>query len=239
MFCPKCGNKIQDGVRFCGKCGSEVETVGGENREVSSVQGQTPEKSGAKSDSKSVVLIGKMVIIIALVCFFFTFMSVSCAGETQKISGKDMIFGDSSITDSLDEEYDSHSNLFNIFVCLSGVSGIIAIIITKRKASAGFASLSAIFLLIFRFSAKHYYQIGDRSLKDWEEMNLETHFGFALYLAIVLFFLGAAIIEGAALDANEGKTPSTPSLNASNAPPASSECTVNAGMQSEEPEKQQ
>lgn len=236
MFCKKCGAELTKGSKFCKNCGTKIEIYKNPDSKINSDQQQNPQASNKTTNSRSVVLIGKVVILIALICFFFTFMSVSCAGETRKISGTDMIFGDNSVTDSLDEEgYDSHSSLFNIFVCLSAISGVIAIIV-KREKSAVLASLSAIFLLIFRFSAKHYYQINDMSLKDWEDMNLETHFGFALYLAIFLFFLGAGIIESTALDENENKT--SP-LNNTSALTARSECIANNSVQSEKSEKQQ
>ncbi len=225
MICKSCGSEIRDGVKFCPKCGASQEmqpappesaAVSQSNGGTVTAQAQPVQESTAKRSPLSASLIAKLAILLALACFFFTFMSVSCSGQTRKISGMDMISGDKEIAKSL-EEYESHSSLFNIFVCLSAVSGLAAIIIRKRKISAGLACSSGVLLLIFRVSAKHYYQIGEKSLKAWEDMGLETHFGFALYLAIVLFFVGAVILTAAALGE---KTPgSAPPAPAAGTPP--------------------
>lgn len=222
MFCKNCGKEISDNSAFCTECGAKSEKESNLN-EIKSVESTSGTSSATainnenKSNSHGSIIIAKIGIFIALICFFFTFMSVSCAGETRELSGKDLIFGDKSVTSELDDEYDSHSNLFNIFVCLSAVSGILALVIKKAKTAGGLSLLSSIFLLIFRLSAKHYYKLGGESLKSLEDY-IEVHFGFALYLAMILFFIAAAII-GSALPDSENKSSSTGENNAVKSPP--------------------
>lgn len=195
MFCKSCGSEVKTGEKFCRSCGAPIEGNSGTD-----AFGELADKISENKTSLGGVLIGKILVLVALICFFFTFMTVSCAGETRKVSGKDMIFGDSSITDSIEKQYSSHSTLFNIFVCASAVSGIAAIGLRKRKTSAVLAGVSGVLLIVFRFTAKFYYKIGDQSLGDWEEAGLEVGFGFPLYLAIVLFIAAAAIIMKTASD---------------------------------------
>lgn len=41
MFCPKCGNGLPDGVKFCGKCGTRIEGKSNVTIECNSVKPKT------------------------------------------------------------------------------------------------------------------------------------------------------------------------------------------------------
>lgn len=219
MFCKKCGSEISDGTKFCSKCGAPTE----ENSKPTITVAQN-ETSGS---AHSAALIGKIAVLIALICFFFTFMSVSCSGQTREISGTDMIFGDKSVTQEVEAQAGESSGLFNIFVLLSAVSGIAAVAIKKSGISFKLSGLSAILLLIFRFSAKSYYKIGGESLKEWEKNGMDISFGFPLYLAIILFIVGAVFIWSSVNESNQGNSlkqltakPKPPAIPVNNTPPA-------------------
>ena len=59
MFCPNCGNEIQEGAKFCAKCGSQI---GNEN--VSAMQRPQSVPKTEKKDYKRIMLI---VVILACV----------------------------------------------------------------------------------------------------------------------------------------------------------------------------
>ena len=110
MFCKKCGKELEDNVRFCNYCGTEVgsnvvEFKGAfgdkepENSESSEPQYKyeyvSPEQVSQKAVEEPVEkdvtiniaghkikgrLIMKIAAIVAAACFFFPMFTVSCAG---------------------------------------------------------------------------------------------------------------------------------------------------------------
>lgn len=44
MFCPKCGNEIQEGMKFCMSCGAKVDVAAVVSEKVEEVKNQTIEK---------------------------------------------------------------------------------------------------------------------------------------------------------------------------------------------------
>ena len=173
MICKNCGNNLDDNAKFCGKCGTTVST----EDTVSTVM---PNPSDT----------GNTVKNIGLICFFFPFMSVSCAGQKRDITGTDMIFGDKDTSEDVKEiaeDDDEDGSIFNIFVLIAGVCGVVALAKTKIGA------VSAVSLVIFRFSAKSYFRIGGEKLKDFEDY-LNVEFGIALWIAIIVF-IGAVVSD--------------------------------------------
>lgn len=71
MFCPKCGNEIQEGSAFCGKCGAPV---GGAQQAASSSAGV--QAGGVPAPKKNTVKIGIIaavaVVVVVLVAGFAT-----------------------------------------------------------------------------------------------------------------------------------------------------------------------
>lgn len=201
MICKNCGNELNDNAKFCGKCGFTVSTDDNSTPvtpppTVTPVTPVTTNTSGTGSvvqnilNNKSIMkIVPKILVLIGLICFFFPFMSVSCAGEKRNITGTDMIFGDKDTSEDVKEmsdDDDDNGSLFNIFVLIAGVCGVVALVKTK----AGIAS--AVSLIIFRLSAKSYFTIGDQKLKDLEDY-LKIDFGAALWIAIIVFTIAFVI----------------------------------------------
>lgn len=210
MFCKSCGSEVKTGERFCSRCGAQIE---GNNESTggTAALNDLSDKIRAYTSKLGGALIGKLLILAALICFLFTFMSVSCADIKREITGKDLIFGNSTFMDSVNEKTGSDIGWFNIFVCLSALSGIAAIIIRKRKISSVLSGLSAILLLIFRATAKFYYKLDGQTLGEMEEsgtdIGFKVGFGFPLYLAILLFAVASASIISAAYDKSSSLPP--------------------------------
>lgn len=190
MICKNCGNNLDDNAKFCGKCGTTVST----EDTVSTVM---PNPSDTGNTVKNILhnknimrFLPKILVLIGLICFFFPFMSVSCAGQKRDITGTDMIFGDKDTSEDVKEiaeDDDEDGSIFNIFVLIAGVCGVVALAKTKICA------VSAVSLVIFRFSAKSYFRIGGEKLKDFEDY-LNVEFGIALWIAIIVF-IGAVVSD--------------------------------------------
>ena len=149
----------------------------------------------------------KFAVLIGILCFFCTFMTVSC-GRSEKgleIKGIDFIFGSEEVSQSIgraeksmsedisfeeSEETDDTgdevegSSIFNWFMLYAGVCAVCELF--ARKKIGKYASGAAIGLILFRISAKWYYKIGEKSLSDYEGW-ITVHFGPALYIAIIIF----------------------------------------------------
>lgn len=78
MFCPKCGNEIEEEYEFCMKCGNKIETKGKLNNEQDGVIVEKAEGTNAKKkNKKKIILITAIsVLIIALgLCIYFVFFN--------------------------------------------------------------------------------------------------------------------------------------------------------------------
>lgn len=186
MFCKKCGSEIKNDAKFCGKCGESVDIQQIEEQSDKDllVSKETSEKDFTLGCF--IFALPRILILIGIICFFFPFITVSCAGENVKITGTDMIFGDKEIVEEAEDYSGDDESIFNWFVLLAGLCAAGALIKPKEAGSA------SIFLLIFRFTAKWYYKLGDSRLSELDDV-IQIDFGFALWLAIILFILAAGI----------------------------------------------
>lgn len=205
MKCNKCGAFVPDNNKFCLECGAPqnidenaaMNPPNPSNAPVNPDYGTSSSPTITIGSKKiSVKLIGKLAVLLALICFFLPFMSISCAGTKTNISGTDMIFGDSDVTAEADSRSSDHSHLFNLFVCLSAVAGIAAIVVPKAKMSSALSAGAGGLLILFRMTAKIYYKIDKASLRELEKTysSFEVSFSFWLYLAIILFLAAAVAI---------------------------------------------
>ena len=191
MFCPNCGKELKNGATFCRECGEQLNPV------VVAEQ--------KKKDGKLSVFIAKILVLLALLCFFMPFASVSCSEDTYKIDvkGTDVIFGNEKISDKK-EGMGGNRIIFNVFVCVAAVAGVAAFLPIKKTAL--FSGISAISLIVFRATATSYYKIGERTLKEASSY-ITVKFGPALYIAIALFIL-AMFYALAESSAKKSKPPS-------------------------------
>lgn len=206
MFCPNCGKQLDPDEKFCAGCGASV------TAETNHIQGTAapaqnagysqpavPTIQRSTGSALSMSLIAKILVLIAMVCFFFPFMSVSCSGvTTTELSGFEMVIGSSEAQKDLEDygEESSRGDTLNIFVIGAAVFGVIALIARKKKITMPCSALSAAALVVFRITATSYYKIGDMTLKEYIKQDMITvNFGFALYLAIILFILAAVVFS--------------------------------------------
>lgn len=71
MFCPKCGSKIDEGVRFCPKCGNEIilqqkKTQENSNQNSNMNSGQNPDKIKNIMKIIGIVVVTIFLVLIAL-----------------------------------------------------------------------------------------------------------------------------------------------------------------------------
>lgn len=187
MFCKNCGNNLDDNAKFCGKCGTTVNSeASGSAVPPTPV---TPDSSGSTASANTIKrFLPKILVLIGLICFFFPFMSVSCASEKVNVTGTDMIFGDKETSQSVKNylgDDDKKGSLFNIFVTASGICAIFSFFKAKKTGL-----LSALFLIVFRLSAKSYYRIGEKKLSELEDV-FRIEFGTALWIAVIMFIAAA------------------------------------------------
>lgn len=148
----------------------------------------------------SMFIIPRILTLIALICLLFPLMKITYGGQLNNISGKDLIFGGSSISlkehDSV--EYEEDGDMFNWFVMLAAVAAVGALVARSREAyKCGTAA--AIFMIIFRVTAKIYYQIGDMSIDEYEINGwMKVQFSGTLYLVIALLLAASGMYFGVA-----------------------------------------
>ncbi len=199
MVCNYCGNQIQDNQQICPNCGANLGITPPQNQPS---YGNVQPNYAPSSTGISTSIIAKIVVVIALICFFFTFMSVSCTvvdDSSVEITGIDMIIGNTETADEVNSASDDEASgidVINIFVIGSAVLAILAIVMKNPKDSAALTVGSAALLIIFRFTATSYYKIEDVKLKEMiDEDLLAVEFGLALYAAIILFIVATILFS--------------------------------------------
>ncbi len=215
MFCRNCGKELRDGAEFCGNCGMKIAidpsgedsvhnlimNVDSPEKTTTSGTIQSSQTNTEKVDKKhiaiaiAVLVAPRLLVLIAIICFFFPFMSVSCGGYSTDISGIDMIFGDSSVSEQVEYYSDGENDgsLFNWFILLAALLALDGLVNLNSKSAAESSGYSALFLIIFRITAKWYYKIGDTRLSEVDDSMIHVEFGGALYWAIILLCIAALI----------------------------------------------
>lgn len=183
-------------MRYCPNCGRPTD-------------GREAARAARKKSLNYPLIIAKLLIVASLVCFFFTFMSVSCGNSAQEFTGIHFIFGSDPVEDFADgldaviggdfahqfaEEYNAGSifgsgRFVNVFVLASALTGLLALF-TRRRFSGVMSILSAALLLGFRLTATQYYRIDNKPLSDYGGLMMQIDFGYPLYFATVLFIAG-------------------------------------------------
>ncbi len=186
--CKSCGSELKENSKFCTNCGAATEDTASETV-IDNAPAQVSEENKNLTGKEAalgrfLVFLPRILVIIGIICFFFPFMTVSCADNEVSVSGTDMIFGDDDVSVQVSSHTDDDS-LFNWFILLAGLCAIGGLIHPKDAGGA------SIFLLIFRFTAKWYYDLDE--IEEQFGSVLEVDFGFALWLAIIVFLLASGV----------------------------------------------
>lgn len=198
MFCQKCGKEIDNDSGLCMECRQIIlqnsENIDNVNIDISKEKVIiADEVEQTKSRNKIIAL--KIAALIGIICFFCPFMLVSCSfndGKMLEFNGVEFIFGTDKIKDyerEMDEywgdgeeeaiEDEEEKSIFNWFVCIAGVFAVLELFAIKDIGKG--ARITTVCLILFRISAKWYY-----NLEEVEGI-LNIEYGFALYLAIIIF----------------------------------------------------
>lgn len=183
MLCPNCGVEIEPNEQFCSTCGCNISVD-----EASMSKADPGSKETIKNPSTKL----KFMLVLAMACFFFPFVTVSCAGETCFTAS-----GVEAMTAvSLQDEYDFSEFRANIYLLATAALAVIGFVKARKAKSlliSGIATAGAtLFLLLFRFKIYDFYQVDSIS----EAVSIDFRWGWWLSL---LFFLEALRIAIVAL----------------------------------------
>ena len=89
-FCSKCGNKIDDGVKFCASCGTPVKSATA--KAVKSAPANQAVEGAAMS--KIALIVVTAACAVTVIFFFFTYFAVSFAGASSGVIGIQAAFSD-------------------------------------------------------------------------------------------------------------------------------------------------
>lgn len=238
MFCGNCGTKLDPDSKFCPNCGSKVPelkqvstSVSKQNQVSKPVVSVPKEKFTPKNPSKSL----KFLLVLALACFFFPFVTVSCAGDNVTASGYEVM-----TAISFQEEYDFSEFSANTYLVLAFLLGCIGVATTKKEKSLtvpGIASAGAtISLLLFRFKFYSFY--GIEAIKN--DISIEFRWGWWLALLLLLAATGTAInsYSSSQTDTQNISNPKQGDRNIDISPPDISSSTESGkNMNSSQPEQ--
>lgn len=202
MNCPKCGGKLGAGAKFCPDCGEKIEQVS-PLPETSDVPNPAAAVDSKKA-GKGAHLIMKVLIVLALICFFMPFVTVSCGDVKVEETGFDLMIGRSEYSGSygsyLNEYSDEDDGIkINPCVLISGICGVVALFV-GMKISGVLSVVSSILLIIFRFTAISFYEI--------ETEYIDVKFNVGLYFTI-LFFAASFAFWLYWLNKNKSSSPGT------------------------------
>lgn len=79
MFCPKCGNEVQEGSAFCGKCGAPVGVAAAGTGTAGACGAPSPKKNGAK-----IGIIAAAAVVVLLVVIGFATNGFGLGGVQPK-----------------------------------------------------------------------------------------------------------------------------------------------------------
>lgn len=179
MFCGHCGAKLDDDAKFCGACGQ---------RQVDDITEGTviaEETTAVMKEKASPVTVLKRLLVIAMACFIFPFVTVSCAGESISISGIEAMTGatwDGGLAVS-----DYGPNLFLLVAFLLAVAALI--VVCKKihsKIPSIFAALGFVLLILSRVCFRSYYGVTDVAMAY-------VSFRWGWLLALLFYALSTAV----------------------------------------------
>ena len=202
MFCMQCGKPIPDESTVCPECGAQqaaAPTPPSNAASTVSSAAQTATAAASGAVSKFMALpkrtIAKIAILLAMISFFFPFVTVSCSGGGKNLeetySGFELITTAGSDDDELLDESgdDGKTNIWLIGGFVAAAAGLVVLCL-KKKPSIG-AACSAVgiaCLWLFNLTFKSYYDIKGTEFEQY--INLDFRWGLSL-CRLLLF---AAII---------------------------------------------
>lgn len=215
MFCPQCGKELIEieGKHICTNCQEIV--VHAEGAAVAQPTATEPivnvealkHATGTATDvvkkaKKKTWL--RVALVLALVCFFFPFCTVSCGSESIQASGFEAMIGS--------REDDLAANAF-LIIALITTLGTLALSFAENAsiptATAVFSGVSAFMVFLFRVTIFAYYDL----MEDRDYIHIETEWG---WWACLLLLITAVVL--AVMWQNESQSTMTPP-SGSNPPP--------------------
>lgn len=191
-------------------------TAPGETSKSEEVATLPQEEAGEPEAAKSCRTVLKLLFLAILVCFFFPFVTVSCAGQTEELSGVNLLFA--SFSENIDnaagfdadvpiesgeelsgfDRFRLDHNIILIIAVVCALSGLVTASSDKMKELIGSALLTAGSLLAFRLLFLEYYNVA----AEYREMvgsMIEFSWGwwvaFLLALAAVVVALIGYVVQ--------------------------------------------
>ncbi|MGN1480576.1 hypothetical protein [Porcipelethomonas sp.] len=177
MYCPKCGAENNNIDKYCCECGAQLwNKVKNDTKKENDIVYNKPgtiHSGGFYEMSSTVNIISRLIILVGLLCYFFTFVRIS----GWELIGSDFIYIGSDKVRAIG--CGSNTAFFDLFIFGAAVCGVIAFWFKKGRMWLSF--VAGAFLILFR--------IFTISLADFREIYdvLDVSFGAALYVSIIAF----------------------------------------------------
>lgn len=174
-----------------------------ENNEISGqgMNNQANFLSGGKLSSVPFRLIARITAVLAIICFLFPFVLVSCDGSetvSESYSGVKLMTSIKSDDSEMVEESGENKKP-NVFVILAfgcGIASAVLLFIKAKKDNrtivSGLSGVSALMLVIFRATFRSYYGLNDMQSNGMDiSKYIKVHTKFGLVFCILMFLITA------------------------------------------------
>lgn len=166
------------------------------------------EETGEQEAVKSCRTVLKLLFLAILVCFFFPFVTVSCAGQTEELSGVNLLFA--SFSENIDnaagfdadvpiesgeelsgfDRFRLDHNIVLIIAVVFALGGLVTASGDKMKELIGSALFTAGSLLAFRLLFLEYYNVAE----EYREMvGAMIEFSWGWWVAFLLALAAVAV----------------------------------------------
>lgn len=140
--------------------------------------------------SSNIKTLTKLLIIVALVCFIFPFVMVSCSGTSVELSGAELMTK-TSFHEDFQFDDDESPNYFLLAAFALGIVGLVFVWKSEEREKgmlyAGVSSIgSATFLLLFRSTFVSFY-----GLQGYEG-RVDIEFRWGWWLSLLAYLAAAA-----------------------------------------------
>ena len=102
MICPYCGEKIEDGQKFCPNCGKPVQMSGNQQNSQKQQQPVNVQQEPKKKKKKGSII---LIFVIAIIAIIFIAAAASSGDDSSESTGKKLgTIGDDISFSDLDED---------------------------------------------------------------------------------------------------------------------------------------
>lgn len=190
MYCKKCGTQNNDSAQFCRSCGAPMgqsPAPGSSPNGFPTSVGRAPSRQGNSStvSPDTMWIIAAIVAVVAAICLFLLWYSISAYGETVSFSVLDIVKGVAEDFDSLE---DSSSEF--ILDCVLGIGCIViavyCLFAAIKKSDSGKAV--AIIGVLLALGTLYFWKETAESAAEGASMYAKMGSGFYIYIVAMAVY---------------------------------------------------